>query len=163
MKKMMFLSLILLMAIVSCRRHKAFPPALESYFPYSENQKLFYTNEKGDTTCMVVTELYIEEHSEPYCSKCGSVITMEFKAQNDSMYFYGFISLIESPYYLFLAAGGTHYVYNIPGDPFSDQIVSDIGDTIRLSKDGHEAVVVRNEGLVTFDDIQRNCTWKLVK
>lgn len=162
MKKMMFLSLILLMAIVSCRRDKAFPPALKTYFPYAENQKLIYANEKGDTTCMVVTELNIEEQSEPYCSKCGSVIAMEFKAQNDSMYFYGLMSVSESPY-LFLAAGDTHYVYNIPGDPFSEQIVSEIGDTIRLSKDGHEAVVVRYEGLVEFYDTKRECIWRIVK
>ena len=74
--------------------------------------------------------------------------------KNQSFYLY----TIES-----LNAGDTFYYYDIPGDPFSDQIISEIGDTIRLSKDNNEAIVVRYEGLVEFSDLQRNCTWKLVK
>ena len=112
---------------------------------------------------MVVTELSVsDEHSESYCSKCGWNIAMEFKSQNDSMYFSGYMTVSYSPY-LILDAGGTFYYYDIPGDPFSEQIVSEIGDTIRLANDGNEAIVVRNEGLVEFGDTQRNCTWKLVK
>jgi hypothetical protein len=154
---------LIMLTFSSCRRYKAFPPALVSYFPYTEHQKLFYANEKGDTTCMVVTELYVSEaHNEPYCTKCGN-IAMEFQAQNDSMYFNGFMNAAYSYPYLVLDAGGTGYYYDIPGDPFSDQIASEIGDTIRLSKDDNEAIVVRYEGLVEFGDRQRNCTWKLVK
>ena len=163
MKKILFFGVILLVTLVSCHRYQAFPPALVTYFPYTTDQRLIYANERGDTTCMIVTELFVsKEHTESYCSKCGWDIAMDFKVQNDSMYFNGYINVSYSPY-LILSAGDTFYYYDIPGDPFSDQIISEIGDTIRLSKDDNEAIVVRYEGLVEFSDIQRNCTWKLVK
>ena len=78
------------------------------------------------------------------------------------MYFNGYINVSYSPY-LILSAGDTFYYYDIPGDPFSSQIITEIGDTIRLAKDNNEAIVVRYEGLVEFSDLRRNCTWKLVK
>ena len=163
MKKILFFGVILLVTLVSCHRYQAFPPALVTYFPYTTDQRLIYANERGDTTCMIVTELFVsKEHTESYCSKCGWDIAMDFKAQNDSMYFSGYINVSYSPY-LILSAGDTFYYYDIPGDPFSEQIISEIGDTIRLSKDNNEAIVVRYEGLVEFSDLQRNCTWKLVK
>ena len=163
MKKILFLAVILLIALASCRRYQAFPPALVTYFPYTENQRLVYANDKGDTTCLTVKQMSVsDEHTESYCSKCGWNIAMEFKANNDSIYFNGYMTVSYSPY-LILDAGGTYYYYDIPSDPFSEQIVSEIGDTIWLSKDGNEAIVVRYEGLVEFDDIQHNCTWTLVK
>lgn len=163
MKRLLFLSVILLVTISSCRRYKAFPPALVTYFPYTENQKLVYANEGGDTTCLTVKQMYVsEKHFESYCSKCGWNIAMEFEANNDSVSIRGYMNITYTPF-LQLVAGGTFYHKEFPGDPFSAQFISQIGDTIRLSDDNHEAIVVRYEGLVKFDDAKHECVWTLVK
>ena len=89
---------------------------------------------------------------------------MTVNATNDSILFNVFMSASYPKYLILdLKACDVYYYREFPGDPFSEQIISEIGDTIRLSKDDNEAIVVRYEGLVEFSDLQRNCTWKLVK
>ena len=43
------------------------------------------------------------------------------------------------------------------------QMLEQLGDTIRFTNDGHEAIVVRYKGLVKFDDAQHDYVWNLVK
>jgi hypothetical protein len=163
MKRLLFLSVILLVTISSCRRYKAFPPALVTYFPYTENQQLVFANEREDTTALTITSVYISErHSESFCSKCGWNIALEFEANNDSMSISGYMNITYTPF-LQLVAGSTFYYKEFPGDPFSAQFISQIGDTIRLSYDDHEAIVVRYEGVVEFYDAKHKCVWTLVK
>lgn len=168
MKKMVVLCLFVAVALgfTSCRlRNDPFPASLVTYFPYTENQQLVFANENRDTTCLTVTEVFVSgAWSCPFGQKCRPPIEMTVNATNDSILFNVFMSASYPKYLILdLKACDVYYYREFPGDPFSEQIISEIGDTIRLSKDNNEAIVVRYEGLVEFSDLQRNCTWKLVK
>lgn len=173
MKKMICFSILtaIIVTFSSCIQHyDAFPSALVSYFPYSENQQLAFANNNGDTTIMTVTEMYVsKEYTESFGMKCCWSPEMHFLAKNDTIYIRGSILIPFSPdgtsseVKIGLTAGSLPYEANFAGDAYSTQILSQIGDTIQFIGDGHEAVVVLNEGVVKFYDIQRDCTWTLIK
>lgn len=172
MKKMVCFSIFIaiIATFSSCRQHyDAFPQALTTYFPYTENQNLMYTNNKGNITSLKITEMYVsKKYSQPFGVKCGGA-EMHFSAKNDTMSIHG---SMEVPcmsdgeafgIIINLSAGNVEYVKDFIGDAYSAQMLSQIGDTIRFSKDDCSAIVVRYEGLVEFYDIPRDCTWTLIK
>ncbi len=165
MKKILFLSAMVLVILTSCRPHSdAFPSALVSYFPYSENQQLVFANNNGDTTIMTVTDVYVSE--EQWCrfgEKCLAPVEMWVQASNDSMQMKASMDAYSQSLGMGVNVGDVNYNKEIQGDPFSSEMLSEIGDTIRFTREGHKAIVVRYEGLVEFDDVQHDCTWKMIK
>jgi len=165
MKKIFFLLIMILVTFASCTYYEAFPPEMVSYFPYTKNQKISFTNENGYSTNLTVKEVYVSrKHSQYWGLKCGGA-DMHFTAQNDTMSIQG---NMEIPCMsngeglaldITLSAGNVDYLKYYSGDAYSAQMLSEIGDTIRFINDDQEAIVVRHEGLVQFYDKQRNCTW----
>lgn len=165
MKKIFFLLIMILVTFASCTYYEAFPPEMVSYFPYTKNQKISFTNENGYSTSLTVKEVYVsKKHSQYWGLKCGGA-DMHFTAQNDTMSIQG---NMEIPCMsngeglaldITLSAGNVDYLKYYSGDAYSAQMLSEIGDTIRFINDDQEAIVVRHEGLVQFYDKQRNCTW----
>lgn len=173
MKKLICFSILaaIIVTFSSCIQHyDPFPSALVSYFPYSENQQLAFASNNGDSTIMTITEMYVsKEFTESFGMKCCWSPEMKFLAKNDTISICGsmFIPFLpdgtSSEVVMSLTVGGLRYETDFSGDAYSTQMLSQIGDTIRFVKDGHEAVVVRAEGVVEFYDIQRDCTWTLIK
>lgn len=168
MKKLILLA-VLLVSFTACNYYDAFPPAMVSYFPYAKKQKLTFKNENGCLTSLTVNEMYVsKKHSQYWGVKCGGA-DMRFSAQNDTMTIQGNMNIpcmsngAGFALEIFLSAGNVEYWKDYSGDAYSDQMLSEIGDTIRFTNDDKEAIVVRHEGVIQFFDKQRNCTWTLIK
>ena len=155
---------MIIATFVSCTYYDAFPPTLVSYFPYTENQQLVFTNERNDTTVLTVLEVHV---SEKRCylrgAKCRYV-GMWFYAQNDTMTCRGETALtFSNGIQMTLGTCGIPYDREYYGDPYSSQMAAQIGDTVHFTHGNYEAIVVRYEGLVKFDDAKHECVWTLVK
>ena len=165
MKKNLFLLIIVLGALISsCSHIDAFPPALVSYFPYSENQQIIFANESGDTTTLTVSEFFVSEGGRcPFGQKCLPPNELTVKMSNDSLMIFAIMEVIHQNLSIGLFIGELSYHETFTGDAYSPQMLEQLGDTIRFTNDGHEAIVVRYKGLVKFDDAQHDYVWNLVK
>ena len=150
----------------SCRKHRAFPDALKAYYPYQQNQIIYFHNENGETLELHITEVKTSNcYTNIGWDKCGES-EMEFSAiakytvlgMENSYGVQGFIGADGSVFMDYIAPGvyDAWAIYSV--DPYSPNICSIIGDTITMHKG---TIVVRNIGVIKFKD--ENDIWYLTK
>ena len=166
------LSLIILLATIglfstSCTRRRSFPDALKAYYPYQQNQTIYFHNEDNETLKMNIIGVEFSSCGVTLgVSKCPDLSEMRFKASAKYIELgqektYGVEGLIIADYSVYM----DYRVPNVPMNdwsissvnPYSPDIATIIGDTITMSG----AIIVRNEGVIQFRD--ENTTWYLTK
>ena len=147
---------------ISCNKKvPAFPQELTAYFPYTAGQELVFNDEEGNEMSFTINNVYIsQEGSYKRCTKCGWWPYMEISGNS------GLFVLMEVDkdilHILVFLLGQCSFEKEIKCHPYSNNAISEIGDTIKLVKDnGSELIIVREKGIVKYSI--DNVTWNLVE
>ena len=147
------------MVFISCNKKvPAFPQELTAYFPYTPGQELVFNDEEGNEMCFTISEVIVsQEEYYNICSKCAPWPYMEISGSSGL-----FCRMaIDKPILSFQVYFLESYPFEreIKCHPYSNNAISEIGDTIKLVKDnGSELIIVREKGIVKYsaDNITLN-------
>lgn len=181
MKKFLFV-LFSCLTLGSCEyKCDEFPQFMEEYLPYQMGQIVNFENNNGELIEFIVTERSVYQPlSNPSLCKCdctGEVqaslecCSDDFYAKNIVIFFTTMmrsrnvsngVSLSVSFY------SGDHLTCRKSGfDPYKEKNGNMVESIIEIRGEGNFTVdrikIERGKGLVEFDDVINNCTWKLVE
>ena len=181
MKKqlLIFSGLLLCVIIMGCKKTHcpAFPKAIaDTYFPYTENSVLHYSNTNGDTLTFKI-ERYVlsDNYSYDWNCDCACDAYASFRTERDplSLRMDGIISLddyrvgieinIQDDFW-----GNRLYFYIDGINPYASNNARLFGDTLNLTtnkpNDRITSVkVIAEKGITRFFDAEQDCKWVLVE
>jgi hypothetical protein len=181
MKKQLFIlfGLSLCILIIGCKETHcpAFPKAIaDTYFPYTENSVLSYSNINGDVLIFKINSYWLSDsYSLEWNCKCAcDDAGASFRTERDTS------SLIMEGNMMFYDNLATLMIYISDEFYFSDKFYFDIdginpyasgvrlfGDTINLTKESNRRItsmqLIAEQGVTRFFDKEQDCEWVLVE
>jgi hypothetical protein len=172
-KKQLFIlcSLLLCIVVTGCKETHcpAFPKAIaDTYFPYTENSVLSYSNINGDTLIFKINSCWL---SNSYLTErdCVCRASAGFRTERDTplgmegnITFYddNGATLMTSVFY-------DEFYFTIDGiNPYASGVRL-FGDTINLTKESNIRItgiqLIAEKGVTRFFDKEQDCEWVLVE
>ena len=181
MKKQLFIlsGLLLCIIIMGCKKTHcpAFPKAIaDTYFPYTEDGVLNYSNINGDTLTFKIDYYELSDSYSFASSDCACESHASFYAESGpfSLSMNGFISLqdnkagMEMIYSWGSFTGDLVYFYIEGINPYTSNNARLFGDTVNLTtNEPNERItsvqVIAEKGVTRFFDAKQDCEWVLVE
>ena len=161
----MFLFAVITLAGCKERCNPAFPLTLVDYFPYVVGGEYkFTTRDQERTLVFTVNDMKVsEEECFPWNCKCEGPAYTYFTASSDSIKIKGQMHAGEGYFKINTTVGEQRFLNETSCNPFVDNAIEFIGDTIILAVkgSGNKCVVVRGKGIMEVE--YGDETWVLIE
>lgn len=174
------LIVMMMLALVGCERYNYYyvlsDEMVKEYYPYNIGDSIVFLNESYDTTVFVVDDYfsYVESKFPKNCD-CAGYAQYGFELHGNQGFDIKTVAESSSldandgnntfsVFFEFLEISEQHccFVYGNNEDCWNR-----LGDTVTFTADietiMQDVVVVKNEGLFSFYDNERNCIWRLIE
>ena len=175
----MLCGLLLCVIIIGCKQTHcpAFPKAIaDTYFPYSENSVLNYSNINGDTLILKIDVYSLTgSHSYKWNCDCDCEAGAAFRTKREitSLMMNGNIILYDNGAFLMIGihddvSYDQNFYFTIDEiNPYRSENVRLFGDTINLMKEDNQRFtgiqLIAEKGITRFFDKEQDCEWVLVE